>query len=100
LDDAAHTEVFIAQKTGEIVSWRNDTWRSFDRLWSLHVFGFVDRESPRQWPLRIAASFAAIAALSGAGLLVTRLLQRALRALRARRQSDAQRAFADGVRAP
>ncbi len=70
LDDANHTEVFVTQRTGEILSWRNDSWRSFDRLWSLHVFGFIDRRSPAHWPLRIAGGLAAIAALSGLALLL------------------------------
>jgi uncharacterized iron-regulated membrane protein len=76
LDDPHHTEVFVKRRTGEIASWRNDSWRRFDALWSLHVFGFVDRESPAHWPLRVAATLAVLAALSGAGLLVAMLARR------------------------
>jgi hypothetical protein len=84
LDDSRHTEVFVAARTGEILSWRNDAWRRFDRLWSLHVFGFVDRSSPAHWPLRVAGGFAAVAALSGSGLLLGGLRRRASRGLAAR----------------
>jgi hypothetical protein len=76
LDDPRHTEVFVKRRTGEIASWRNDSWRRFDALWSLHVFGFVDRESPAHWQLRGAATLAVLAALSGAGLLVVLLARR------------------------
>lgn len=70
LADPRHTEVFVSQTTGEIVAWRNDTWRWFDRLWSLHVFGFVSRATPAHWALRIAGALAALAAATGVGLLV------------------------------
>jgi hypothetical protein len=76
LDDPHHTEVFVKRRTGEIASWRNDSWRRFDTLWSLHVFGFVDRESPAHWPLRVAAALAVLASLSGAGLLVLLVARR------------------------
>jgi hypothetical protein len=88
MDDPRRTEVFVSPKTGEILSWRNDAWRSFDRLWSLHVFGFVDRRSPRQWPLRIAGGFAALAALSGAALLLASLVRATRRAARARSRDE------------
>jgi hypothetical protein len=83
LDDARRTEVFVSRATGEIVGWRNDAWRSFDRLWSLHVMGFVSRDSPAHWPLRIAAFFASLAAASGVGLLLSSLARRLIRPSRA-----------------
>ena len=69
--DAKNTEVFVSATTGEITSWRNDTWRRFDALWSLHVMGYSSRTSPAHWPLRLAGGVAVLAALSGAALLAT-----------------------------
>ena len=77
LDDRLATQVFVAPETGEILAWRNDAYRSFDRLWSLHVFGFVSRDSPAQWPLRVASCLALLAALTGWGLLLASLARRA-----------------------
>ena len=77
LDDRLSTQVFVAPETGEILAWRNDAYRSFDRLWSLHVFGFVSRDSPAQWPLRVASCLALLAALTGWGLLLASLGRRA-----------------------
>ena len=77
LDDRLATQVFVAPGTGEILAWRNDAYRSFDRLWSLHVFGFVSRDSPAQWPLRVASCLALLAALTGWGLLLASLARRA-----------------------
>jgi uncharacterized membrane protein YkoI len=73
LDDARATDVVVDAATGEVTSWRNHTWRLFDTLWSVHVLGYIDRRSPAQWPLRIVALVAAIAVVSGATLLATRI---------------------------
>jgi uncharacterized iron-regulated membrane protein len=72
LDDRAHTVVFVAQKTGAIVGWRNDTWRRFDFLWSLHVLGWVDRDQPAHTPMRIVALLALLLVASGVLLLFKR----------------------------
>ncbi|WP_394845579.1 PepSY domain-containing protein [Pendulispora brunnea] len=76
LDDARATDVAVDAATGDIAWWRNETWRSFDVLWSIHVLGYVNRHSPAHWPLRIVGFLAAIAATSGAGLLLVRLARR------------------------
>jgi uncharacterized iron-regulated membrane protein len=77
LDDPRATEVYVSPSTGAILSWRNRVWRAFDRLWSLHVMGWVSRDNPAHGPMRIAAALAFLAALSGAALwLATRRRRR------------------------
>jgi uncharacterized membrane protein YkoI len=76
LEDGRATEVTVDQETGEVTAWRNRSWRLFDALWSIHVFGYLDRRSPASWPLRVASFVAALAATSGAALVVTRLARR------------------------
>jgi hypothetical protein len=83
LADARGTEVFVSAKSGEILAWRNVWWRRFDALFSLHTFGFVSRESPAQWPLRLAGFVALLACASGVHVLFFRL--RATLAARRRR---------------
>lgn len=70
LADARRTEVFIAPATGRVLAFRNSSWRWFDRLWSLHVLGYINRDQPAHWAMRIAASLALLAVLSGAALFV------------------------------
>ncbi len=69
LADGRGTDVFVAPATGAIVGWRNDAWRRFDALWSLHVFGFVSRDNPAHLPLRLAGGLALLVAASGAWIL-------------------------------
>jgi hypothetical protein len=76
LDDGHGTEVFVSPATGAIVAWRNNAWRRFDALWSLHVWGFVSRDNPAHLPLRIAGGFAFLAALTGAWILVAHYARR------------------------
>ena len=77
LDDERATDVAIDPETGAVTSWRNRTWRLFDALWSIHVLGYLDRRSPANWPLRVVAFAAALAASSGAALLLSRFTIRA-----------------------
>lgn len=72
LADARRTEVFVAPSTGKVLAFRNSTWRWFDRLWTLHVLGYVNRDSPSHVPMRIVAALALLAVLSGGALLVAR----------------------------
>jgi hypothetical protein len=78
LDDGRGTDVFVSPTTGAVVAWRNATWRRFDALWSLHVFGFVSRDNPAHWPLRLAAALALFVALTGAWILVATYARRRL----------------------
>jgi hypothetical protein len=72
LADAAQTTVYVAQRTGQIVGWRNSSWRSFDRLWSLHVLGYVNRDHVSHPAMRVVSALALAIALSGLALLVGR----------------------------
>jgi uncharacterized iron-regulated membrane protein len=81
LADARATEVFVAPSTGKILAWRNRHWRWFDRLWSLHVLGWVNRDNPAHVGLRVLGGLALLVALSGIALYLTSLGRR--RAVRA-----------------
>jgi hypothetical protein len=76
LDDGHGTEVYVSPSSGAVVAWRNNAWRRFDALWSLHVFGFVSRDNPAHLPLRIAGGLALLVAASGAWILVGSLTRR------------------------
>lgn len=76
LDDARSTDVTVDAGTGKVLAWRNSAFRAFDALWSLHVLGYLDRKSPANWPLRLAAFFAVAAVTSGAALLGLRYTRR------------------------
>jgi hypothetical protein len=81
LGDARRTDVFVDPKTGAVIAWRNGHWRWFDRLWSLHVIGWANRDNPAHWPMRLAGALAVLVVASGVVLLV--------RTLRPRRESEA-----------
>ena len=53
------------------LAWRNTHWRWFDRLWSLHVLGYIDRDSPAHVGLRILGGLALLVSLTGVALLVS-----------------------------
>jgi PepSY-associated transmembrane protein/peptidase YpeB-like protein len=76
LDDGRGSEVYVSPSSGAVVAWRNNAWRRFDALWSLHVFGFVSRDNPAHLPLRIAGGLALLVAASGAWILVGMLVRR------------------------
>ena len=76
LDDGHGTDVLVSPSTGAIVAWRNNAWRRFDALWSLHVWGFVSRDNPAHLPLRIAGAFAFVASLTGAWILFAHYARR------------------------
>jgi hypothetical protein len=76
LADARATDVFVSARSGRVVAWRNDTWRWFDRLWSLHVLGWVSRDDPAHLPMRIVAALALTVAITGVALLVSTLRRR------------------------
>jgi len=76
LDDARQTEVFVSPSTGAVLAWRNADWRSFDRLWSLHVLGWAKRDNPAHPAMRVAGALAVTVSLSGVGLLLASLRRR------------------------
>ena len=56
LGDRAGTAVWIDARTGEITARRNERWRQYDFLWSLHIMDYRGRESFHHPLLIIAAS--------------------------------------------
>jgi hypothetical protein len=73
LDDERRTEMIVDARTGAVTSRQNVHWRRFDTLWSLHVLGYVSRESPANWPLRVVAFLACMVVVSGIGLWMQRI---------------------------
>lgn len=82
LADEAGTVVWVDARTAQITARRNDLWRWYDFLWSLHIMDWRGRESFHHPILIIAASLAAIAVLSGITLWMVRLLRRVRRGRR------------------
>ncbi|MBS2012566.1 MAG: PepSY domain-containing protein [Deltaproteobacteria bacterium] len=76
LADGAGTVVYVDAVTGDVTARRNDTWRIYDFLWSLHIMAYRDREDFRHPLLIGAAGLATATALSGLVLWVTRVARR------------------------
>ncbi len=70
LSDPRQTEVFVDPSSGEILAWRNTQWRWFDRLWSLHVLGYISRDHPAHPAMRLVGGLALVVAISGALLWI------------------------------
>lgn len=66
-DDAA-TVVYVDAVTGEVTARRNDVWRVYDFLWSLHIMDYRGRESFNHPLLIAAASLGMLTVASGAAL--------------------------------
>ena len=80
LADEAGTVVWVDARTAQITARRNDLWRWYDFLWSLHIMDWRARESFHHPILIVAASLAAIAVASGATLWIVRVARRVRRA--------------------
>ena len=79
LRDEAGTAVYVDATTGDVTARRNDVWRTYDWLWSLHIMDYRERESFNH-PLIMAAALLAVATvLSGAALWILRLARRVSR---------------------
>lgn len=76
LADGAGTVVYVDGVTGDVTARRNDTWRVYDFLWSLHIMAYRDREDFRHPLLIAAASLATATALSGLVLWAVRIARR------------------------
>ncbi|MCC7540676.1 MAG: peptidase M4, partial [Deltaproteobacteria bacterium] len=44
LDDGAGTRVYVDALSGKVTARRNDLWRVYDFLWSLHIMDYGERE--------------------------------------------------------
>jgi uncharacterized iron-regulated membrane protein len=85
LADGRGTAVYVDATSGDVVARRNDTWRTYDFLWSLHIMAYRDREDFRHALLIGAAGLAVVASLSGLVLWLLRA-RRFVRQLRGARR--------------
>jgi len=75
LADSAGTAVWVDARSGEVTARRNDRWRQYDFLWSLHIMDYRQRESFHH-PLLIAAALLGLLTIaSGAALWILRFLR-------------------------
>jgi uncharacterized iron-regulated membrane protein len=65
--------VYVDANTGEVTARRNDIWRWYDFLWSLHIMDYRGRESFNHPLIIAAAGFAVLTVLSGVALWLVRL---------------------------
>ncbi|MCS6915493.1 MAG: hypothetical protein RMK29_14735 [Myxococcales bacterium] len=81
LADSLHTAVWVDATTGEVTARRNDLWRAYDFLWSLHIMDYRGRERFNH-PLLVGMGvLAALTVASGAmlwGLRLSRWVRRRL----------------------
>jgi uncharacterized iron-regulated membrane protein len=76
LSDAAGTVVYVDASTGDVTARRNDLWRTYDFLWSLHIMDYRGRESFNHLLIHAAAGLAMATVLSGIVLLCVRAVRR------------------------
>lgn len=75
LADNEGTVVYVDAITGEITARRNDVWRIYDFLWSLHIMDYRARERFNHPLLIGAASLGIFTVASGAVLWAVRLVR-------------------------
>jgi uncharacterized iron-regulated membrane protein len=75
LGDDAGTIVYVDAITGEVTARRNDVWRVYDFLWSLHIMDYRTRDDFHHPLLIGAASLGILTVLTGSILWVTRFLR-------------------------
>ena len=76
LADDRGTVVWVDARTADVAARRNDLWRWYDFLWSLHIMDYRGRESFHHPLLIIAAIVAALTVTSGGALWLTRIVRR------------------------
>jgi hypothetical protein len=75
LADGSGTAVWVDAHTAEVTARRNDRWRQYDFLWSLHIMDYRGRESFHHPLLIVAASLGILTVLSGTTLWAARFLR-------------------------
>lgn len=73
LANEASTVVYVDARTGEVTARRNDLWRVYDFLWSLHIMNYGSREGFHHPLLIGAASLAVVTVMSGLALWALRV---------------------------
>lgn len=76
LDDSRGTVVWVDAWTADVTARRNDLWRWYDFLWSLHIMDYRGRETFHHPLLIIAAALAALAIVSGSAVWLMRIVRR------------------------
>ena len=79
LGDAAGTVVYVDAITGDVAARRNDLWRTYDFLWSLHIMDYRARERFDHPLLAVFGLLGVATVLSGAALWIVRALRAARR---------------------
>lgn len=75
LADGAGTVLYVDRATGEVTARRNDLWRTYDFLWSLHIMDYKGRENFNHVWIRGAALLAMSTVLSGLVILTIRAVR-------------------------
>ena len=68
LADGKGTVIWVDARTGEVAARRNDRWRQYDFLWSLHIMDYRERESFHHPLLIVAAAVGFLTVASGVAL--------------------------------
>jgi hypothetical protein len=77
--DPGNSRIYVHALTGKVVARRNDIWRLYDFLWSLHIMDYRTREDFNH-PLLIGAALAAFClCLTGLVLVALRFWPRGAR---------------------
>jgi len=75
LDDPAGTAVWVDARSGEVTARRNDRWRQYDFLWSLHIMDYRGRDTFHHPLLIVAAAIGLLTVISGTVLWTVRLVR-------------------------
>lgn len=59
------TRLYVSATRGLVTARRNDTWRTFDFFWMLHVMDYQARDNFNHWLLRALSVLGVITVLSG-----------------------------------
>ena len=86
--DAAATVIYVDANTGDVTARRNDLWRVYDFLWSLHIMDYRKRESFNHPLIIIAASMGLLTVLTGTALWATRIVRKARSRAASRHQTS------------
>jgi len=63
--DSHNVVIYIDALSGEVAAIRNDAWRWWDLLWSLHIMDYDDRDTIGTLLLKIFSVLALVTALAG-----------------------------------
>lgn len=77
LDDGAGTRIYVDALSGKVTARRNDLWRVYDFMWSLHIMDYGERESFNHPWLVAFAALGVLTVLSGTVVWALRVIRRA-----------------------